>query len=208
MRTHWKVSCIYNQIEVLCALLPSSDVWIPDPLHHHHRFSEEWLGIHGLSQTIVCEKLCSSCWVFRIVNRQPVEKTLEFLADDRFIHSVCRIAYASVPPDEPVGRRRYAHRKSRIQACSFDFTPVRPKVAVQCLYNPLYLRDGDFICRPRDRLPWPGLLLIIVRPSRQIPSHCIKSGRDRFLLHPFQLIIHVSCQLILFVTFICNSSCS
>jgi hypothetical protein len=48
---------------------------------------------------IMCEQLCSSCWVFRIVNRQSVEKSFEFFADDRFIRSVSRIAYTSVPPD-------------------------------------------------------------------------------------------------------------
>jgi hypothetical protein len=101
----------------------------------------------------MCEHLCSSCWFFRIVKRQSVEKSLEFLADDRFIPSVSRIAYTSVSPDEPVSRRRYERRKSRIHAYSFDFTPVRPKVAVQCLYNPLsYLRDGGLRCRPGDRL--------------------------------------------------------
>ena len=92
---------ICNQIEVsfvLFALSPTSDVWIPDPLHHHH-FSEECRGIHGLAQMIMCEQLCSSCCVFRIVNLQSVEKSLEFLADGRFIRSVSRIAYTSAPPD-------------------------------------------------------------------------------------------------------------
>ena len=69
---------IYNQIEVrfvLCALSPTSDVWISDPLHYYYYyyyyFSEEWRGIHGLSQMIMCEQLCSSCWVFRVVKVRP-----------------------------------------------------------------------------------------------------------------------------------------
>jgi hypothetical protein len=54
---------VYNQTEVRVVLFsssPTSDVWIPDPLHHHHHhhFGEEWRGIHGLSQMIMCEQLC------------------------------------------------------------------------------------------------------------------------------------------------------
>jgi hypothetical protein len=92
---------VYKQIEVrfvLCALSPTSNVWILDPLHYHHHYSEEWRGIHGLPQMIMCEQLCSSCWVFRIVNRQS-RRAWKFLADDRFIHSVSRIAYTLVPSD-------------------------------------------------------------------------------------------------------------
>ena len=68
METHSTVSCIYNQIAVPFVLFTVpliSDVWIPDPLHDH-QFSEEWRVIHGLSNVILHEELCSRCWVFRI----------------------------------------------------------------------------------------------------------------------------------------------